>query len=124
VLLSVANMAVNSIPNSSFEQFGKLVVGEASALDNPQCQPTSQIATVLRYDYATAVTGTPEHNVTARLVIDLKSRSLQGTNDLTRSHRGQTGHYAVSKVTLSRPMNCPSDESTGIASPCFNRLAQ
>ena len=106
------------------EQLDELVTGKASALDDPQCQPTAKVAVVAGNNHTATVAGTPQNNVAARLVINLEASALQGPDDLARLHSGQTGHHAGSRDTLSRPMNCSSGDSTGIGSSCLSRLAQ
>ena len=36
----------------------------------------------------------------------------------------RSGLRKAQEVTLNRPMNCSSDDSTGIGSPCLSKLAQ
>ncbi len=46
-----------------FEQLEELLVGKAGAFDDPQCQPTTQIAAVPGYDHTGTVAGAPQNNV-------------------------------------------------------------
>jgi hypothetical protein len=117
-------MVILLLHRTLLEQLDELVSGKTSALDDPQCQPTAQVAIVTGNSHTATVAGTPQNSVAARLVINLEASALQGPDDLARLHSRQTGHHAGSRETLSRPMNCSSGDSTGIGSPCLSRLAQ
>jgi hypothetical protein len=82
------------------EQLGQLIAGKASALDDPPRQPTAQVAAVPGHNHAAAVTGTPQNNVAARLMVYLEASALQSPDDLTRLYSGQTG---ITLAPGSRP---------------------
>ncbi len=58
------------------EQLDELVAGEACALDDPQRQPTPQVTAVPWHHHAAPVAGTPQDDMAADLVIDLKTGLL------------------------------------------------
>ena len=72
-----------------FEQFNKLIAGEACALDDLQRQAAPQVSVVPGHDDAATVAGTPHDDVTARLMIDLEARTFQGTYNLEGFQRRQ-----------------------------------
>jgi len=59
------------------EQLDELTTGKASALDNPQCQPTAQVAVMAGNNHTATVAGTPQNNVAARLVVHLEASAPQ-----------------------------------------------
>jgi hypothetical protein len=61
-----AEVVVWRLTSNLLEYFDKLVTGEASAPDDPQGQPTAQIAIMPGHDYTAIVAWTPENDVTAR----------------------------------------------------------
>ena len=58
------------------EQLSELIAGEAGAFDDPQRQPTPQITVMPGHNHTAIVTGAPEHDVTARLVVNLEAGEL------------------------------------------------
>jgi hypothetical protein len=64
------------VPGGLSEQLNELIPSETGALDDPQHQPTSQVTFVPRHNHAAIIAGTPQDDVTARLVVNLEAGVL------------------------------------------------
>jgi hypothetical protein len=61
------------------EQLNELIAGEPGALDDPQRQPMSQITVMPGHNHTAVIAGTPQDDVTARLVVNLEAGALYRT---------------------------------------------
>jgi hypothetical protein len=68
--------SVRLVPGGLFEQLNELIAGKAGALDDPQRQPASQITVVPGHNHAAIVAGTPQNDMTARLVVNLEASAF------------------------------------------------
>ncbi len=107
-----------------FQQSDELITGQCGCFDDAQGEPPAKVAIVLRYHHTCSIAGTPQNDMAAGLMVNLKADLLQRPYDLTGLDCRQTRHQAGSRATVNRPTYCSSSASIGIGSPCLSRLLQ